>query len=145
MKIYPIALFMFTAIYLVPICLLCINVQALYIHQSVDMTRVRVPLYRELLEGITFQSVHHEKGRRELWWDSLYSYIGLYFMKSPKRAFEKARSRNCQVWKHMLPRLLISFTVAFFSWGTPQNVIHPSLYKVWCPSYLAACENVSTK
>jgi len=78
------------------------------------MTRVRVPLYRELLEGITFQSVHHEKGRRELWWDSLYSYIGLYFMKSPKRAFEKARSRNCQVWKHMLPRLLISFTVAFF-------------------------------
>jgi len=48
--------------------------------------------YREPLEGITFQDVHHEKGRRELWWDLLYSHIDLCFMKSPKSAFRKARS-----------------------------------------------------
>jgi len=32
-----------------------------YIKVQICMTRVRVPLYREPLEGITFQDVHHEK------------------------------------------------------------------------------------
>ena len=110
----------------------------LYIHQSADVTRVRVPLYRGPLEGITFQDVHHEKGRRELWWDLLYSHIGLFFMKSPKSAFGKARSRNCQVWKHVLPRLLINLTVVFLSWETSQNFI-PSTSVQSAISIISCC------
>jgi len=133
---YQVALFMFTAIYLVPICLLFINVLALYmIHQSAHMTRVGVPLWREPLEGITFQYVHHKNSRRELWWDLLYSDIGLYFMKSPKYAFEKARPKS----------VYQDYWWFFFQGDHLKKLSHPPLYKVWCPSYLAARENVSTK